>query len=993
MALITDNTKLTVLVLVNFIVKNNCQSDLNQNISDYTKPIEILRDYDEYTINAEPKVIEPERTLDTEDESLNKSKEAVYKTTVPTDSIQRTVMYDDISETDRNIVEKSDTEYDNNRDCVDENEDTVKTTMQDVTETATGYTVSMMDGNFYNRDSVVDVQNESRVNVQSESPSLVATTRSMDSVEETSPRADQEDYESSGLRNPKTETDKQPIDKRKIDKPRPLPALSKSSTLKSWLEDSWLRPPAGILVPLRPLALNRALGVWNELAREGVNVTDVVIVGYDSNGVNWRSRHNLQPSSGGNTDRAVADALAKLLLKYQGVYSDSTNDGTMRALASAAKLVPYDSALFVVTDKGAGDPQRLPLALRALVEKRLKVYTIWTDPNHPSIESELALQDLRNVSSHTEGEVLPYSLQITDTDGSSNLASETELQEWEPMAMPETRRARITNHPNVDVFDTLLTRRLSEEAITLGIPIENGVTVLRIFIEGDVDHAVLYPPNDAPQIDLYNQTSVKLFSKTSKTNSLTPRDVYLVFPGATLDVDMLSVLPAVVPSIDTSALVGMWHLSIRCDTCDYNLSVTARTDLHLYVEIEPRDILKLQVTGAAASVRESSLVDEFGNELVKLPFSYQPVTDGDGDLEGSMADIIADVPLPTVSASKVYVKIVGRDVKGEPFVRVAGPIHKQTEVRMGRSASIRFPETVNDLEAVEELLNKAYNGKLQYNDSNLLPFGQVNSQVVNQRGAILTSVQIGLSSRLYGSPTDRLQLHFEVTNFREQAVRFNFGAVGELRFLTGIEPSARTVQSGETVNVIVSLTITSNAQAGARDLITFTAYGLEQVSMSAYVYVMNPGETIKDVSAPEVRHNFQGTCLGKQGSDCAENVWSASIILRDREAGLLRVSSSPLGLVFDSNFISGTREEVMTTYRATCCSTRVLINAVDALGNTNSYTVDISNYINEAGIAAIVLGVILLIAIIAITIALIYWCVKRRKESRELPSYATRNIS
>ncbi|CAH2227609.1 jg17239 [Pararge aegeria aegeria] len=95
-----------------------------------------------------------------------------------------------------------------------------------------------------------------------------------------------------------------------------------------------------------------------------------------------------------------------------GVYTDATNDGTMRALASAAKLVPYDSALFVVTDKGAGDSQRLPLALRALVEKRLKVYTIWTDPSHPSLESEIALQDLRNVSSHTEGEVLPYSLQI-----------------------------------------------------------------------------------------------------------------------------------------------------------------------------------------------------------------------------------------------------------------------------------------------------------------------------------------------------------------------------------------------------------------------------------------------------------------------------------------------------------------------------------------------------------------------------------------------------
>ncbi|KAG6465882.1 hypothetical protein O3G_MSEX015465 [Manduca sexta] len=62
------------------------------------------------------------------------------------------------------------------------------------------------------------------------------------------------------------------------------------------------------------------------------------------------------------------------------------------------------------------------------------------------------------------------------------------------------------------------------------------------------------------------------------------------------------------------------------------------------------------------------------------------------------------------------------------------------------------------------------------------------AQVVNQRGVILTAVQIGLSTRLYGSPGDRLQLNFEVTNNREQSVRFTFGAVGELRFLTGISP-------------------------------------------------------------------------------------------------------------------------------------------------------------------------------------------------------------
>lgn len=55
--------------------------------------------------------------------------------------------------------------------------------------------------------------------------------------------------------------------------------------------------------------------------------------------------------------------------------------------------------------------------------------------------------------------------------------------------------------------------------------------------------------------------------------------------------------------------------------------------------------------------------------------------------------------------------------------------------------------------------------------------------------------------------------------------------------------------------------------------------------MSAYVYVTNTGESVRDTSPPEVRHNFQGTCLGRQGSDCADHVWSASIIIRDREAG------------------------------------------------------------------------------------------------------------
>ncbi|XP_050676792.1 uncharacterized protein LOC126973504, partial [Leptidea sinapis] len=114
--------------------------------------------------------------------------------------------------------------------------------------------------------------------------------------------------------------------------------------------------------------------------------------------------------------------------------------------------------------------------------------------------------------------------------------------------------------------------------------------------------------------------------------------------------------------------------------------------------------------------------------------------------------------------------------------------------------------------------------------------------------------------------------------------------------------------------------------------------------------------------------------------------------------GLLRFTSTPTGLRYNGDFISGTRDEVTGTYRSTCCSPRVLINAIDALGNTNSYIIDITSkhwadYLTPAAISAIVLGVIVLIALLALIVFLIYWCVKRRKEERELPTYTSRNMN
>lgn len=86
------------------------------------------------------------------------SRETIDKTTV-TESAITTVVYEEFPDTGSDIVEKSDTEYDNNR----ETDDEVKSTVQDATEDVTGYTVSMLDNSLYNRDSVEDIRNESSI--------------------------------------------------------------------------------------------------------------------------------------------------------------------------------------------------------------------------------------------------------------------------------------------------------------------------------------------------------------------------------------------------------------------------------------------------------------------------------------------------------------------------------------------------------------------------------------------------------------------------------------------------------------------------------------------------------------------------------------------------------------------------------------------------------------------------------------------------------------
>lgn len=104
----------------------------------------------------------------------------------------------------------------------------------------------------------------------------------------------------------------------------------------------------------------------------------------------------------------------------------------------------------------------------------------------------------------------------------------------------------------------------------------------------------------------------------------------------------------------------------------------------------------------------------------------------------------------------------------------------------------------------------------------------------------------------------------------------------------------------------------------------------------------------------------------------------------------MRIQSNPRGIIVRTPFIAGTTNLVKATYTASCCTTKVTITVFDVAGNQKIISVDVREYwLDEASIAAVVLGSILFIVLIVLIICSIVWCC-RRKKSREFPVYRSR---
>lgn len=214
--------------------------------------------------------------------------------------------------------------------------------------------------------------------------------------------------------------------------------------------------------------------------------------------------------------------------------------------------------------------------------------------------------------------------------------------------------------------------------------------------------------------------------------------------------------------------------------------------------------------------------------------------------------------------------------------------------------------------------------------------------------------------------------------------------------LNCLSPSSRVlVGPGRTVTVTVNLIVPNTAVSGQRNKVTFTARGVTDVQQAVYFTVagQNP---IQDSWAPNLYWTYGSRCEWKTNAGvCSQHVWSVEITAQDWDTGILRLQSSPKGLLLRTPFTAGTREPVLATYSASCCQPKVTITAYDAANNLKTITLDVTDiWLSDAAIAAVVVGCILLIVLIVLLVILCRWCIRRRKATAELPVYrSTRSRS
>ncbi|KAI8042839.1 uncharacterized protein LOC128263158 isoform X1 [Drosophila gunungcola] len=320
-----------------------------------------------------------------------------------------------------------------------------------------------------------------------------------------------------------------------------------------------------------------------------------------------------------------------------------------------------------------------------------------------------------------------------------------------------------------------------------------------------------------------------------------------------------------------------------------------------------------------------------------------------------------------------------------------------------KSAKIQFPDKEKDTEKLEEDVDSPKNEIETFSEKeiqrtpnlNQTLLGATTGQPRSTLNAMLlqrcgTKIELGTQSQLLVTAGQTASLLFEVTNMKSEAVYSTIQVTDERRFLVQLNPTRLNLRALETATVRLTVLVPTGTVQGTTDRITFTNYGRETSTLAVNLKVVSSIDA-QDSTGPTLSWEFGSRCdyLTPESLNCGERFWTLDVTAQDWQSGMLRLQATPPeGLFYRNYFTAGSTEPLKATYMASCCEPKVSLVAFDAAGNQRSLTIDVRDvYLNEAAIAAICLGVILLILLIAALIWSIVWCCRRRKTTLELPTY------
>lgn len=189
--------------------------------------------------------------------------------------------------------------------------------------------------------------------------------------------------------------------------------------------------------------------------------------------------------------------------------------------------------------------------------------------------------------------------------------------------------------------------------------------------------------------------------------------------------------------------------------------------------------------------------------------------------------------------------------------------------------------------------------------------------------------------------------------------------------------------------VRVTILAPQGSELGIKDKITFTSQGVVQSQQSVVVTVATNG--VVDPWQPHVWYTYSTRCDWRQ--NCVGGTWSIEVVARDYESGLLSIKSNPEGLLLRAPFTAGTNDEVKATYSASCCEPRVTVTAYDLNRNQRTIQLNVDDpWLSEYAIATVVLACLFLILLIILIVILVVLCIKRRRASRDLPTYRSGDV-